>query len=176
MVFDDRANLLAGPDALACADEDRQLLPDARRPAWRLRLFVDHAQAAMSGPTVLAVSGDGGAMYTIQALWSAARHNLPIKYIVCNNRVIPAAPGEHQPVLGRAGRQRARLPDQLRPVEADPQPQMAKALGVADAGVETAADIVPAIQEMLAYQGPYLLDAVLEGNVHPELIGVRCGQ
>jgi thiamine pyrophosphate-dependent acetolactate synthase large subunit-like protein len=43
-------------------------------------------QVAHHGKTVLAVSGDGGAMYTIQALWSAARHNLPVKYIVCNNR------------------------------------------------------------------------------------------
>ena len=43
-------------------------------------------QVANHGKTVLAVSGDGGAMYTIQALWSAARHNLPVKYIVCNNR------------------------------------------------------------------------------------------
>jgi benzoylformate decarboxylase len=54
--------------------------------------------------------------------------------------------------------------------------EMAKALGVAGRRVETAADIAPAIDEMLAHRGPYLLDVVLEGNVHPELIGVRCGQ
>jgi thiamine pyrophosphate-dependent acetolactate synthase large subunit-like protein len=35
--------------------------------------------------TVIAFSGDGGAMYTIQALWSAARHALPAKFVVCNN-------------------------------------------------------------------------------------------
>jgi benzoylformate decarboxylase len=29
---------------------------------------------------------------------------------------------------------------------------------------------------MLAHQGPFLLDVVIEGNVHPEMIGVRCGQ
>jgi hypothetical protein len=29
---------------------------------------------------------------------------------------------------------------------------------------------------MLAHKGPYLLDVVIEGNVHPEMIGVRCGQ
>jgi benzoylformate decarboxylase len=53
---------------------------------------------------------------------------------------------------------------------------MAKSLGVAGRRVETAEQIIPAVEEMLAHNGPYLLDVVLEGNVRPELIGVRCGQ
>ena len=43
-------------------------------------------QAAHPGRTVVAVSGDGGAMYVLQALWSAVRHNLPVKFVICNNR------------------------------------------------------------------------------------------
>lgn len=35
--------------------------------------------------TVLAFTGDGGSMYTIQALYTAARYNLPIKVVICNN-------------------------------------------------------------------------------------------
>ena len=134
-------------------------------------------QAAMSGRTVLAVSGDGGAMYTIQALWSAARHNLPIKYIVCNNRSYRLLQANISQYWGEQG-----VSDRPFPISFDlskPDLQfsvMAKALGVAGRRVETVADIVPAIEEMLAHQGPYLLDVVLEGNVHPELIGVRCGQ
>ncbi|MEO1068795.1 MAG: thiamine pyrophosphate-binding protein [Cyanobacteria bacterium J06638_6] len=36
--------------------------------------------------TVIGFTGDGGAMYTIQALWSAARHKVAAKFVVCNNR------------------------------------------------------------------------------------------
>ena len=35
--------------------------------------------------TVIGFSGDGGSMYTIQALWTAARHNVDAKFVVCNN-------------------------------------------------------------------------------------------
>jgi benzoylformate decarboxylase len=35
---------------------------------------------------VYAVIGDGSAMYTIQALWTAAHYKLPITYIICNNQ------------------------------------------------------------------------------------------
>ena len=117
-------------------------------------------------------------MYTIQALWSAARHNLPHQVHRLQQPVVPAAPGEHQPVLERAGRHRAGLPDQLRSLEARPALRRAwpKALGVAGRRVETAEDIEPAVEEMLAHKGPFLLDVVLEGNVHPKLIGVHCGQ
>ncbi|MFB3789051.1 MAG: thiamine pyrophosphate-binding protein, partial [bacterium] len=34
---------------------------------------------------VIAFSGDGGCMYTIQALWTAAHHNIDAKFVVCNN-------------------------------------------------------------------------------------------
>jgi benzoylformate decarboxylase len=35
---------------------------------------------------VYAIVGDGSAMYSIQALWTAAHHQLPITYVICNNR------------------------------------------------------------------------------------------
>ena len=35
---------------------------------------------------VLAVIGDGSAMYNIQALWTAAHLKLPITYLICNNQ------------------------------------------------------------------------------------------
>ncbi len=34
---------------------------------------------------VLALIGDGAAMYGIQGLWTAARHNLPVTFVICNN-------------------------------------------------------------------------------------------
>jgi benzoylformate decarboxylase len=35
---------------------------------------------------VVAVVGDGSAMYTIQSLWTAARYQIPILYIILSNR------------------------------------------------------------------------------------------
>ncbi|BFU47630.1 thiamine pyrophosphate-binding protein [Krasilnikovia sp. MM14-A1004] len=35
--------------------------------------------------TVVSFSGDGGSLYTYQALWTAVRHNVPAAFVVCNN-------------------------------------------------------------------------------------------
>jgi benzoylformate decarboxylase len=41
---------------------------------------------AKPGRPVVAVIGDGSALYTIQALWTAAHLDLPITYVILNNR------------------------------------------------------------------------------------------
>lgn len=41
---------------------------------------------AQPGRPVAALVGDGSAMYGIQALWTAAHHELPITYVIANNR------------------------------------------------------------------------------------------
>ncbi|HEX4927708.1 MAG TPA: thiamine pyrophosphate-dependent enzyme [Burkholderiales bacterium] len=41
---------------------------------------------ALPGRPIAVVSGDGAAMYGIQGLWTAARHGLPITYVIANNR------------------------------------------------------------------------------------------
>jgi len=42
---------------------------------------------SLAHPTrqVVAIIGDGSALYSFQALWTAANKNLPITYIICNN-------------------------------------------------------------------------------------------
>lgn len=44
------------------------------------------AKLAKPETTVIGFTGDGGAMYTIQALWTAAHHNIGAKFVICNNR------------------------------------------------------------------------------------------
>ena len=39
-------------------------------------------QIAHPDRRVLAISGDGSAMYSIQAFWSAAHHDLPIVFVI----------------------------------------------------------------------------------------------
>ena len=43
-------------------------------------------QLANPDRPVVAVVGDGASMYTVQALWTAARYNIPVTYAICNNR------------------------------------------------------------------------------------------
>ncbi len=42
-------------------------------------------QLAWPDRPVLAMLGEGAAMYGIQGLWSAARYGLPVTYVICNN-------------------------------------------------------------------------------------------
>jgi len=43
---------------------------------------------ALADPTrrIIAVLGDGSSMYSIQALWTAAQHHLPITFVILNNQ------------------------------------------------------------------------------------------
>ena len=54
--------------------------------------------------------------------------------------------------------------------------EMARSMGVQGMRVEQPEEMAPAIRQALAHKGPFLIDVVLEGNVYPEMIGVRCGQ
>jgi thiamine pyrophosphate-dependent acetolactate synthase large subunit-like protein len=133
-------------------------------------------QAAFPEKTVLAFSGDGGAMYVIQALWSAVRHNLNVKYVICNNRSYRLLQLNIQQFWGEqkiAGRPFPVCFDlSSPPLRFD---AMAQSMGVAALRIETAEQIIPAIEAALAHDGPFLLDVVIEGDVDPEQVEVRCG-
>ncbi|MET0133504.1 MAG: benzoylformate decarboxylase [Kibdelosporangium sp.] len=60
--------------------------------------------AAMALPDrpVIAIVGDGSAMYSIQALWTAVRHQVPITVVVIDNEEY-AAVGNHSDRLGASG-------------------------------------------------------------------------
>jgi len=54
--------------------------------------------------------------------------------------------------------------------------QMAQGMGVAAVRVEKPWEIAGANRAGLAHPGPFLIDLVLQGDTHPELIGNTCGQ
>lgn len=127
--------------------------------------------------TVIGFTGDGGAMYTIQALWSAVRHDVDAKFVVCNNASYKLLQLNIQ-----AYWQEQAIPERDFPLSFDlSKPRLrfdriADAMGVESARVERPEQIVAAIERMLGHPGPFLIDLVLEGDTHPEMIGVRCGQ
>jgi benzoylformate decarboxylase len=135
------------------------------------------AKLANPDRTVVGFSGDGGSMYTIQALWTAARHNVDAKFVVCNNgsyRLLQLNIDQYWKEQG--------IPKHDFPLSFDlSSPQLhfadlARGMGVAGVRVEKPWEVGPAIQQMLAHPGPFLIDLVLEGDTHPERIGATCGQ
>jgi benzoylformate decarboxylase len=135
------------------------------------------AKLANPGKTVIGFTGDGAAMYTIQALWSAARHNIDAKFVICNNRSYKLLQLNIQ-----AYWQERDIPQHEYPLSFDlSKPdirfdEIAHSMGVASIRVEKPQEIASAIQKALAHKGPFLIDVVLEADVHPEMIGIKCGQ
>jgi len=132
---------------------------------------------ANPGKTTLAFSGDGGSMYTIQALWTAARHKIGVKFIVCNNgsyRLLQLNIDQYWREQG--------IEKHDYPLSFDlSQPplkfaELAHAMSVPSVRVEKPWEVGPAIAQALATPGPFLIDLVLEGDTHPERVGNTCGQ
>jgi benzoylformate decarboxylase len=99
---------------------------------------------------VIALLGDGSAMYSIQGLWSAAQLRLPMTFIIINN-------GRYE-ALRQFG---ARLGN-ARPVGVELPAidfvELARAQGCEALRVDSAADLTPALRAALMAGGPMLLD------------------
>ncbi|MEU4421495.1 benzoylformate decarboxylase [Actinoplanes sp. NPDC024001] len=112
---------------------------------WGLPVAVGRA---LAGERVICVVGDGSSLYSIQALWTAARRRAPLTVIVLNNRRyeavsalgrrigIPSVPGTDLPGLDFTA--------------------LARGFGCPAARVTRAAQLGPALERALA--GPCLLD------------------
>ena len=135
------------------------------------------AQLANPDKTVIGFSGDGGSMYTIQALWTAARHNVPAKFVVANNgsyRLLQLNVDQYWKDQGVARHDYPLSFDLSNPpLRFD---DIARGMDVVGLRVEKPWEIAPAIKQMLAHPGPFLIDLVLAGDTHPERIGVAFGQ
>ncbi|MGA8351871.1 MAG: thiamine pyrophosphate-dependent enzyme, partial [Isosphaeraceae bacterium] len=135
------------------------------------------AKVANPDKMVIGICGDGGAMYTIQALWTAVRHRLDVKFVICNNRSYRLL----QVNLLAYWNERKLKPHGY-PLSFDlSEPELrfdkiAESYGIEALRVERPEQVAPTITRMLQHPGPFLVDAVIEADVHPELIGVRCGQ
>lgn len=125
--------------------------------------------------TVVGIVGDGGAMYTIQGLWSAARHNINAKFVVCNNRSYKILQDNLDAYWQERGRPKHHFPlnfDLSEPtIRFD---QIAHSMGVNAVRVEKPDEIADAINQALSFPGPFLIDVVLQGNIDPKEIKKQC--
>lgn len=120
---------------------------------------------AMSDRPVVAVSGDGSAMYSIQALWTAAHHKLAIVFVVLANREYRIL--KHNVDVWRQN---------FQPGTQHPYQQMdlvgpaldfvhlAQGMGVEGVRVEKAEAIAPALVAAVAANRPYLVEIAIEGK------------
>jgi benzoylformate decarboxylase len=126
---------------------------------WGIAAAVG-VQLAQPGRRVIAIIGDGSAMYSIQALWSAANQKLPVIFLLCDNggyRIIKqrlkAFHGNDtfigmdfkDPAIDFAG--------------------LARAQGVQAHRIEAGAAFETAFEAALAGSEPVLLDVVVDGAV-----------
>lgn len=115
---------------------------------------------------VIAVVGDGSAMMTVQALWTAANENIPVVYLICNNRsyrVLKVNMDIYKTqVLGEP------RPDEYIGMDF-PLPLniagIANAIGVYGRTIEDPDDLAPAIQQAVESGRPAVLDVLIDGSV-----------
>jgi len=118
--------------------------------------------AALGDPSrrVVCLSGDGSALYTIQALWTQAREQLDVTTVICANRSYAILAYEHLQIEGRPPGPRAL------PVLSLDRPVMrfveiARGFGVEAVSVDTAEALDDALAAARNRRGPFLVEAVM---------------
>ena len=120
---------------------------------------------AEPGRPILCLSGDGSSMYSIQALWTAAHHDLPIVFVILANR-------EYRVLKHNIDAYRARFDvksnkpymhmDLSSPVLGFVD--LAKGMGVAGTHVTKADDIQKAVAAAFKSGKPHLIEIEIEGK------------
>ena len=114
---------------------------------------------------VVALSGDGSAMYSIQALWTAAHHDLGVVFVILNN-------GEYRILKHNMDTYRQRFgakPDRGYPNMDLGAPDLgfvdlARGMGVEGVRVDKPDQLRTALDAALRSGRPYLLDVAIEGR------------
>ncbi|WP_416398600.1 acetolactate synthase large subunit [Allohahella sp. A8] len=109
---------------------------------------------------ILALIGDGSAMYTIQALWTMAREQLDVTTIIFNNASYSVLNIELERVGAQQAGKKARSQLDLNgPVISFAQ--LAQGMGVHGVNVDTAEGMVRALEYALSNPGPHLIEAMI---------------
>ena len=118
------------------------------------------AAVACPDRQVLALVGDGSAMYTIQALWTMARERLNVVTVVFSNRSYAILNVELQRVgatgAGAAAKSQLDISNPNLDFVA-----ISRGMGVPATRATTCEEFVAALQQAFANPGPYLIDAVV---------------
>lgn len=114
------------------------------------------AAVAAPGRRVVALIGDGSAMYTVQSLWTMAREQLDVTVVIFDNRSYRILRGELANMGGPQPGENARRMLDLDSPDLD-WVSMAKAQGVPGVCVDTLAGFDKALRQANATAGPSLI-------------------
>jgi benzoylformate decarboxylase len=120
---------------------------------WALPAAVG-AALARPGRRVVAILGDGSSMYSIQGLWTAKRFELPIVFVILNNRSY-AAMDQFSRYLGFSGAPSFDLAG-LDFVAA------ARTFGCAGVRIDRAADLAAAFDKAFAANAPIVIEVAVD--------------
>jgi benzoylformate decarboxylase len=118
---------------------------------------------------VLALSGDGSALYVIQTLWTAAHYNLDMVFLVCNNKSYRILKVNLLNYWTKMGAHPHKFPfmDINNPeIRFD---QIADGFGVRGWRVADPVSLKTVLKEAFATGGSHLIDVKMDGSVSEEL-------
>lgn len=123
---------------------------------YSMPVAVGAAKACPDRP-VICITGDGSAFYTLQALWTMARHRQNITVLVLANRSYRILANESAKIGAGAPT------DDTMPLMSleDPAPvwcQLAEGQGVPATAVDTAGELATALDEAIRSEGPRLIE------------------
>ena len=121
------------------------------------------AAVACPDRRVVNLQADGSAMYTLQSLWTQARESLDVTTVIFNNRSYAILNLELSRVGARTDGNAADLFDLSRPPL--DFAALANGMGVDATRVETADELVTALERSFATPGPALIDAILPARL-----------
>ena len=117
--------------------------------------------------TVIGFTGDGGSMYTIQALWTAAHYKIGAKFVICNNQSYMLLKlNIMQYWKDQVGVEMHEFPHSFD--LGDPVidfAAMARSMGVPAVCVDRPEDVEAAVKQMMETDGPFLVDMVITSHV-----------
>ncbi len=108
--------------------------------------------------TVLAFTGDGGSMYTIQALHTARRYNIGAKFVICNNGSYGLLEDNIRHYWKERQIPEHPFPDCFRLAPAIDFAALSISMGVDAARMSAPEDADRVVEKMLACDAPFLVD------------------
>jgi benzoylformate decarboxylase len=132
---------------------------------WGLPAAIG-VKLALPARPVVALIGDGSAMYTCQALWTAARYRVGVVFVILNNASYRILKQRIHAMKGSAAQADRYVAMDLEDPAVD-FVRLAESLGVRAERIEKAADVGPALGRALAAPGPTLLDVTLDRSFKP---------
>ena len=127
---------------------------------WGLPAAVG-VQLALPERRVVAVIGDGSAMYSIQALWTAAHENLPVVFVILNNRSYRILKQRLSASQGTAAQSGRYVGMELNQPAID-FCALAGSLGVAAVSADNIPNFISALRKGLEGQKPLLIEALID--------------